>query len=655
MLYYMSNNTTYGTGSLADVSIGTNNTAIGAYSGATITTGNYNVGIGANALLYNSSGNDNTALGTATSLYSLGSYNTSVGANSQEGISDNALISTGNYNSSLGVQSLYNIADGNSNTSIGSYSGFSDISGNYNTSIGYESGYNSTGNNNTFLGSFTDVSSNSVIANSTAIGYNAKALLSNQIVLGTSTEKVYIPGDYIGIGTFNASSTNALDASGNISFSNSNSYLDVSSNSAGIKTSAGLLSNIVMGYLYGTTSNIQTQFNTIDTTLTGVSYSTFTDASSNTRSITSITNALNTFCGLGSNLVPCADLANNSSGYLTGNYSGGDGECNFFNTYYFNYASVPTGNAFSFYKYTSSTPTATKLLSIQNNGDVYFSGNISFIDTGSYLDVSSNSAGIKASAGLIENINLNSLTEMEYYSVDVSLTGSVTKFNNNIYFNGSQCQKLPASNFNNIINPSGLGIFFNTSGGTGETDLLNYSQGGAGGFSFYNTSYTDLSNNVTPTLLSSIDSNGYISCSSTSTSSPLSTQIGYVKTFITINNYNTALVNGAITNVGSIAIPVGTYILNYSIAIKNSYADTFSSCYTTFSYDSTNITSTMGCSGIQNLNQQSTYPMAFSFNGSYIFNTNALSDTLTVYLLCLCQFNAGDMTYNCSAQMIKLA
>ena len=351
MLYYMSNNTTYGTGSLADVSIGTNNTAIGAYSGATITTGNYNVGIGANALLYNSSGNDNTALGTATSLYSLGSYNTSVGANSQEGISDNALISTGNYNSSLGVQSLYNIADGNSNTSIGSYSGFSDISGNYNTSIGYESGYNSTGNNNTFLGSFTDVSSNSVIANSTAIGYNAKALLSNQIVLGTSTEKVYIPGDYIGIGTFNASSTNALDASGNISFSNSNSYLDVSSNSAGIKTSAGLLSNIVMGYLYGTTSNIQTQFNTIDTTLTGVSYSTFTDASSNTRSITSITNALNTFCGLGSNLVPCADLANNSSGYLTGNYSGGDGECNFFNTYYFNYASVPTGNAFSFYKY----------------------------------------------------------------------------------------------------------------------------------------------------------------------------------------------------------------------------------------------------------------------------------------------------------------
>lgn len=67
------------------------------------------------------------------------------------------------------------------------------ITGNYNTAIGYSAGVlNQGGANNTYLGASTDATGGP-FNNSTAVGYNAKITASNQIVLGTATETVYIP------------------------------------------------------------------------------------------------------------------------------------------------------------------------------------------------------------------------------------------------------------------------------------------------------------------------------------------------------------------------------------------------------------------------------------------------------------------------------
>jgi len=97
-------------------------------------------------------------------------------------------------------------------------SGSSDLSGNYNT----------------YLGANTDVSNVNIISYSTALGYKAIIDSSNQIVLGTSTEGVYMPGDYLKIGgTYTRKGFNnyALDVLGNVNFTGN---LDVSGNITGV-------------------------------------------------------------------------------------------------------------------------------------------------------------------------------------------------------------------------------------------------------------------------------------------------------------------------------------------------------------------------------------------------------------------------------------
>jgi hypothetical protein len=68
--------------------------------------------------------------------------------------------------------------------------------GTNNTAIGYQAGYNNTtGTYNTFLGANTDISGTTATwSSSTAIGYNARITASNQVMLGTATEMVYVPG-----------------------------------------------------------------------------------------------------------------------------------------------------------------------------------------------------------------------------------------------------------------------------------------------------------------------------------------------------------------------------------------------------------------------------------------------------------------------------
>jgi len=75
---------------------------------------------------------------------------------------------------------------------------------------------------NTYLGANTDILGTTTILNSTAIGYNAQITESNQIVLGTISENISIPGPYVGIGTYNPTNALALDVSGNVNVSNGN-------------------------------------------------------------------------------------------------------------------------------------------------------------------------------------------------------------------------------------------------------------------------------------------------------------------------------------------------------------------------------------------------------------------------------------------------
>ena len=75
---------------------------------------------------------------------------------------------------------------------------------------------------NTYLGANTDILGTTTILNSTAIGYNTQITESHQIVLGTISENISIPGPYVGIGTYNPTNALALDVLGNVNVSNGN-------------------------------------------------------------------------------------------------------------------------------------------------------------------------------------------------------------------------------------------------------------------------------------------------------------------------------------------------------------------------------------------------------------------------------------------------
>ena len=108
----------------------------------------------------------------------------------------------------------------NNNCSFGNQSLFTNSTGNNNCAVGYNSGYHlNNSSNNTFLGYQTDVSGSISITQSTALGANAIIDASNQIVLGTSTESIKIPGSYVGIGGhYNPGNGYALDVNGNSNF-----------------------------------------------------------------------------------------------------------------------------------------------------------------------------------------------------------------------------------------------------------------------------------------------------------------------------------------------------------------------------------------------------------------------------------------------------
>jgi hypothetical protein len=106
---------------------------------------------------------------------------------------------------------LYNASGGLQNTAIGYRTLYSNTTGQNNTSFGYNAGGTilTTGSYNTFIGGNTNATVNS-IQKSTVIGYGASTDISNQIVLGTSSEIVYMPGNPYWYTTFDASAVKTV-------------------------------------------------------------------------------------------------------------------------------------------------------------------------------------------------------------------------------------------------------------------------------------------------------------------------------------------------------------------------------------------------------------------------------------------------------------
>ncbi len=242
---------------------GTDNLFVGESTGAANTTGNSNTFVGRSAGLNNLTASSNSFFGTAAGLTtstggsnsffgrSAGQLNSTGFDNSFFGRSAGISNTTGDNNSFFGRSTGAANLDGTFNSFFGSLTGDSNTSGSNNTFVGGAAGSaNTSGNSNTFVGlqagegstngdgnSFFGVNSGNTnttgsfntylgynakgaagITNATAIGYNAFVFQSNQIVLGTDTNFVIIPGNLRTMGTTIADvlRINTLGASGSL-------------------------------------------------------------------------------------------------------------------------------------------------------------------------------------------------------------------------------------------------------------------------------------------------------------------------------------------------------------------------------------------------------------------------------------------------------
>ena len=173
-----------------------NGISVGTGGGSSI----YNVAIGYNALVNNSlavSGVSNIAIGYGALTTNVNAYqNIAIGQNSLN-LANGSSGSNGSQNVAIGVDTGKAITTGTQNAIFGSGSLNATTTGGFNTAIGAFCGtVNVSGSYNTYLGFGANAGANNY-SNSTAIGYNSAISASNQIVLGTASEKVYVAGGYI--------------------------------------------------------------------------------------------------------------------------------------------------------------------------------------------------------------------------------------------------------------------------------------------------------------------------------------------------------------------------------------------------------------------------------------------------------------------------
>jgi len=149
-----SSNTAFGYNALALNSTGINNTAIGSTSGQNISTGQQNTLIG----------------GASGAAITTGNFSTYIGASAGTG------TTTTNFNTAIGYQSLTNGGSGSGNTAIGALSIGGGFTGSNSIAFGYQAGR--------YAGSGT--TGNTTSTNSMYIGYDVRASAvgnTNEVVI----------------------------------------------------------------------------------------------------------------------------------------------------------------------------------------------------------------------------------------------------------------------------------------------------------------------------------------------------------------------------------------------------------------------------------------------------------------------------------------
>ena len=217
-------NTAFGASALQS-STAAANTAVGAFALNALTTGTQNTAVGKAALQNALTDSNNTAFGDSalSRVSGGGGWNNAVGAAAGMGIGtgdNNNIFGTtamifadpaASNNTAIGSAALYYVI-GDNNVAVGGHSlagavttGISD-----NVGVGDQSGNNlKAGTGNVFLGSGANVSStlSGVASNQIALGYGAKALASNQMVIGGDGTAAWQPTITMVIpGTDNAAS-----------------------------------------------------------------------------------------------------------------------------------------------------------------------------------------------------------------------------------------------------------------------------------------------------------------------------------------------------------------------------------------------------------------------------------------------------------------
>ncbi len=163
------------------------NSFFGMFAGESNTTGTRNSFLGRSAGDANIIGSDNAFFGYHAGSSNLASFNSFFG--SLAGDSN----TFGVFNAFFGRLAGEANTTGDSNSFFGQTAGLSNTIGINNTFIGrFAGGTNTIGNNNTYIG--FNAGGNPAITNAAAIGVNAFVSASHQIVIGTDTNFVLIPG-----------------------------------------------------------------------------------------------------------------------------------------------------------------------------------------------------------------------------------------------------------------------------------------------------------------------------------------------------------------------------------------------------------------------------------------------------------------------------
>ena len=177
---------TNGAGGAGNIFLGS--AASRAGNGAT-TTGAQNVCVGSSAGANLTTGASNVCLGDQSGggLTSSSSYNMCIGY-----VALGNATSGADYNVAIGANSLFLLTNGDNNIGIGRNSGNTLTTGGNNTFIGYDSDGVAT------------------LSNQTAIGTGAICTAANQVMLGTATEIVTLPGGLVTVPIAQTATTAAV-------------------------------------------------------------------------------------------------------------------------------------------------------------------------------------------------------------------------------------------------------------------------------------------------------------------------------------------------------------------------------------------------------------------------------------------------------------